>query len=122
MAENRESDNRHDRDAHGTSKTLTLMCPLCPFFFVSISENESVDEKLLLHEAKCRYNHKVALDPVQCERCAAPWIIKECKSKFPNGGCGNPSVLGSCRPLELAGQSPTIDLFRTFSSCGSLFT
>lgn len=77
-------------------------------------ENESVDEKLLLHEAKCRYNHKVALDPVQCERCAAPWIIKECKSKFPNGGCGNPSVLGSCRPLELAGQSPTIDLFRTF--------
>ncbi|XP_048428725.1 uncharacterized protein LOC125471864 isoform X15 [Pyrus x bretschneideri] len=51
-----------------------------------------------------RHLNSITTNPIQGEGCRTLWNCRKCRSPTRNWRCHHPSILGSFRPLELAGS------------------
>ncbi|KAB2627102.1 mitochondrial Rho GTPase 1-like [Pyrus ussuriensis x Pyrus communis] len=86
---------------------LSLFQQVSGFLWLELQSTSFVaDQKLpyLDFAAQCRHLNSITTNPIQGEGCRTLWNCRKCRSPTRNWRCHHPSILGSFRPLELAGS------------------
>ncbi|XP_048428712.1 uncharacterized protein LOC125471864 isoform X4 [Pyrus x bretschneideri] len=96
-----------DTDEVFAQVTLLPESNVSGFLWLELQSTSFVaDQKLpyLDFAAQCRHLNSITTNPIQGEGCRTLWNCRKCRSPTRNWRCHHPSILGSFRPLELAGS------------------